>query len=71
MFNTAHCVSILPQADKCGTCDKNVSNDCRADCSKAWGGAAKKDKVSYEYSCTTRYYQLAMSTRVQLQQMYM
>ena len=40
MFNTAHCVSILPQADKCGVCDKNVSNDCRADCGKVWGGSS-------------------------------
>ena len=43
MFNTAHCVSILPQADKCGTCDTNATNDCKADCAQAWGGKSKRD----------------------------
>lgn len=28
----------LNQADACGVCDKNISNDCTLDCTGVWGG---------------------------------
>ena len=40
------CASVVngdSRGDKCGTCDKNLSNDCREDCRGAWGGALHED----------------------------
>ena len=36
-------LQVPKKVDKCGTCDRDASNDCKRDCVGIWGGKAKTD----------------------------